>query len=541
MHLPSTLLPFLLAVGWLQAQAPLLSDGAEALRREELVWALAPSERPVSPTSPAEDHLRLTEAGAFGIDSSMPTLRVPLSEGLGLGTAQLGSGLMFHGSAKWGRLEAEATLLALRDPQGRALGRLHSGAISFITPGGWRLALEQTPLKWGYGPSGGHLFGTSAETFPRLGLQSRTFNPRVGEVSFGQWRFETFLGRVEGQRQVPVWQAGYAYDLAEVKARGGDLERPFLSGYRLVAEFGERVEFQFGWANMWGGTNPDGTNTMRGLSLGDYFLTALGSGNILKAEASGDPNHPSGTLNGTGPSNALAAAEIRFRLPELATWLEARGAYVYYARSGENLNWQWKDFFRNPLEAGWKDTKFIAQHFGKKVWVNDRWASVPSLMPPTQGLGFQILWPHWALGGEYRFTAPDDTNIATYYQTYEHGQFVSGHSRYGDALGLMFGGNLYTRVLTADWNPGDRASFRLMLTSATRAFRDEPNAWAAAHPGLWPPLNNTFFHAETSARFRLGNQVEAGLSYAFMKERHLHFADETQTGHNLLMSVSRKF
>ena len=133
MHLPSTLLPFLLAVGWLQAQAPLLSDGAEALRREELVWALAPSERPVSPTSPAEDHLRLTEAGAFGIDSSMPTLRVPLSEGLGLGTAQLGSGLMFHGSAKWGRLEAEATLLALRDPQGRALGRLHSGAISFIT------------------------------------------------------------------------------------------------------------------------------------------------------------------------------------------------------------------------------------------------------------------------------------------------------------------------------------------------------------------------------------------------------------------------
>ena len=48
-------------------------------------------------------------------------------------------------------------------------------------------------------------------------------------------------------------------------------------------------------------------------------------------------------------------------------------------------------------------------------------------------------------------------------------------------------------------------------------------------------------HAETSARFRLGNQVEAGLSYAFMKERHLHFAEETQTGHNLLMSVSRKF
>ena len=105
----------------------------------------------------------------------------------------------------------------------------------------------------------------------------------------------------------------------------------------------------------------------------------------------------------------------------------------------------------------------------------------------------------------------------------------------------MFGGNLFTRVITADWNPGDRASFRIMLTSATRAFRDEPKAWAAAHPGLWPPLTNSFFHAETSARFRFGDRVEAGLSYAFMKERHLHFADETQSGHNLLVSVSRKF
>lgn len=529
-----------LGAGWLRAQAPLLTDEAEALRRAEIQWAVLPSAGIDSESlRTGETPFKLVQAGVFVTDSSKPYLRVPLAQGLGLGTTMEGSGLMFHAISKRGWIEAEARVLAFRAPHGPTLGRLHTGFIAMVSPGGWRLALEQTPLKWGYGPLGGHLFGTSSQPFPRVSVRTPVVEPRFMDVSFGRWQAETFTGRLEADRKVPEWQSAYAHDLKMVAATGGDVRRPFLSGWRLKGEFSQRVELQFAWTSMWGGLNPNGTNRLQGLGWYDYFLASLGAENIVQAEADGNPDHPTGKVKSL--SNAIASAEIRFRSPELARLLNARGAYLYYGRSGENVNWQWKDFFRNPLKAAAKDLEFGFRHSVKAVWEYDRWASVPSLMPPTQALGLQVVWSAWTFGADYRDTAPRDSNILTYYQAYEHSTFISGHSRNGDSLGVMVGGNLVTRTMIVDWRPNSAVSGRVMLTWGTRAFRDDPVTWAARYPNLSTPLSNTFLHGELAARICLGHRLEAGLNLAILRERHLHFSDMSAIGHNLILSLAHRF
>lgn len=529
-----------LGTGWLSAQAPLLTDEAEALRRAEILWAIPPDMGfTTDPQEKSQGLFNLVQAGAFVADSSTPHLRVPLAQGLGLGTALEGGGLMFHIASRWGWIQTEARVLALRDPQGGTSGRLHTGSIALVSPGGWRMALEQTPLKWGYGPLGGHLFGTSSQPFPRASVHTPVVEPRFMGISFGRWQAETFTGRLEAGRNVPEWQSAYAHDLQIVAATGGDVQRPFLTGWRLKAEFSQRVELQLAWTSMWGGMNPNGTNRLQGLGWYDYFLASLGAENIVQAEADGNPDHPTGKIKSL--SNAIAIAEVRFRSPELARMLNARGAYFYYGRSGENVNWQWKDFFRNPLKAAGKDLEFGFRHSVKATWKYDRWASAPSLMPPTHALGVQVVWPAWSFGAEYRDTAPGDSNILTYYQVYEHSTFISGHSRYGDSLGIMFGGNLVTRTMTLDWEPASMVSGRVMLTWGTRAFRDDPVAWVARYPGLSTPLSNTFLHGELAVRVRLERGLEAGLNLGILRERHLHFTEENAIGHNLVFSLAHRF
>src|SRR5512133_4356716 len=104
---------------WLGAQAPLLTDEAEALRRAEIQWAISP-DMGITSNSPGmgEGLFKFVQAGVFVADSSTPHLRVPLAQGLGLGTALEGSGLMFHATSKCGWIEAEARVIAMRGLQG---------------------------------------------------------------------------------------------------------------------------------------------------------------------------------------------------------------------------------------------------------------------------------------------------------------------------------------------------------------------------------------------------------------------------------------
>ena len=273
MRLVAITFSLFLGACWLSAQAPLLTDEAEALRRAEIRWALSPDMGFTSyPPGMGDDLFKLVQAGVFVADSSTPQLRVPLAQGLGLGTALEGKGLMLHVTSKWGWIEAEARVLAIRGSQGETLGRLHTGSIALVSPGGWRIALEQTPLKWGYGPLGGHLFGTSSQPFPRASVHTPVVEPRFMDISFGRWQAETFTGRLETDRKVPEWQSAYAHDLQMVAATGGDVQRPFITGWRIKAEFSQRVELQLAWTSMWGGLNPNGTNRLQGLGWYRLFF-----------------------------------------------------------------------------------------------------------------------------------------------------------------------------------------------------------------------------------------------------------------------------
>ena len=264
------------------AQAPVLQDGAAALRRTRLDWTAGdpPQEPPGIPS------LELGWGGAEGGGS--PT---PLVGGEGLGTGTRGWGLGLQGRLVSGSWSASATVLGLREA-GRTSGLLQRAALAYQAESGWRVALEQTPLAWGSGLLGGDLLGDSARAFPRLSL-------RTPELPFlvGHWRFEAFAGELTQGSELPAWIADREARL-QAQASGLGLEKPSLWGALLRESFSPDLEASLGAVVLDGGRSAFG------------------------------PSAP------TVAARTETLVELRLRLPNLARSLGARGASLLLSRLG---------------------------------------------------------------------------------------------------------------------------------------------------------------------------------------------------------------
>jgi hypothetical protein len=257
------------------AQAPLLQDGARALRQARLDWTLG--EPPLPPST-----LPFLEVGLGGADAGgTPT---PLLGGEGFGPGSRGWGLGLQGRYAKGAWSLSATVLALRDG-GHTRGALPRAALAYQTESGWRAALEQAPFAWGAGLLGGDLLGDNARAFPRVSLAT----PEA-DLPLGRWRLEAFTGRLEREPAIPAWLPDQPSRLT-AQASGLNLRHPRLSGLFLRAALGPWFEAGFG--------------TLR---------------------LAGDSSAP--------PDSARSASlvEARVRVPAFARLLQARGASLQLSR-----------------------------------------------------------------------------------------------------------------------------------------------------------------------------------------------------------------
>jgi hypothetical protein len=264
------------------AQAPVLQDGAAALRRARLDWTAGdpPQEPPGIPS------LEVGWGGAEGGGS--PT---PLVDGEGLGTGTRGWGLGLQGRLVSGSWSASATVLGLREA-GRTSGLLQRATLAYQAESGWRVALEQSPLAWGSGLLGGDLLGDSARAFPRLTL-------RTPELPFpvGHWHVEAFAGELTQGSELPAWIPDRKARL-QAQASGLGLEKPNLWGILLRESFSPNLEASLGAVAMDGGRSASGTSAPAAAARTETMI------------------------------------ELRLRLPDLARSLHARGASLLLSRLG---------------------------------------------------------------------------------------------------------------------------------------------------------------------------------------------------------------
>ena len=274
-------LPCLLGLS-VQAQAPLLQDGAAALRQARLDWTLG--QAPQEPSS-----LPSFEVGWGGADSGGAYTPLVGGEGLGHGTRGWGLGVQGrYTSGGWG---FAATVLGLRD-QGRTAGILQRALVGFQFNSGGRILLEQSPLAWGSGLNGGPLLGDAARPFPRVTL---AFAPL--EIFKSLWRLEAFEGRLERTPTVPEWSPNRPARLA-AQAAGLGLQRPTVGGALMRVAFGTDLEVSLGALTLSGGQDAAGQTAPRQSNL------------------------------------SQSLAEFRLRLPALARLAGARGASVTASRVG---------------------------------------------------------------------------------------------------------------------------------------------------------------------------------------------------------------
>lgn len=505
----------------LQAQAPLVSDRAERLQEAWRAEAILRQE-PSKPQDASDLSVALL---SISRNSALPWM--PLIHGTGLGTVTLGQGLALHGAWVRGGWTVSAETTFLKDSEGGLTrGRLLAFSVVKQTAGGWRWGLEKAPFQWGYGLFGGHLMGDSHDPVPRLLLESPSADLSLFGVPLGAWKFETFLGQLEWDRRIPAWSSN-PQTVQAASLSGGDLRRPNLSGLRLRAAFGPDLDMNFGVVSRWGGVDTSGQNIMRGLSAWDYPLGYLGAETILVAETTGNAENPDGSqrFSPTGSfhniSNAVADVELRLRLPAAARWFGAEGLAVHLSRGASNVNWQWKDFLRDPFSAWGHDLRFVGQKLLRHQLSGSHpdslwgWAyaqGTPGLVHINDTVGVQWVFANWDLGLEladlHNQVYPDST-----YRVYSNGRFISGHSRYGDSLGQPLGGEVYHTGLNLGLHLPHGGRVRIQCLDAIRFFRDSPLTVTPFAPGV----DDHFVHLQVETQWSLGSGRIGG---SLAAERH---------------------
>jgi hypothetical protein len=541
LHLPLIrIVPCLLALG-LRAQAPLVSDTTEALHAQWLSEAIS-RETPVFPKDRTE-----MAVGLLSVSREAASPWMPLIHGDGLGTVTLGQGIVVKGTWIHDGWEISAMGTGLKDfDDHMTRGRLLEFSLVKHTESGWRWGLEKKPFQWGYGLFGGYMIGDSNDPVPRLVLESPSAELHLFGVPLGTWGFETFLGQLEWNRQIPAWISD-PQQVQQALETQGDIRRPNLSGVRLRAAFGPFLDMNFGVVSRWGGVDAKGQNIMSGLSWWDYPVGYLGAENIITTEASGNAQNPNPgqrfveSSDYHNISNAVADVELRIRFPEMAAgWFGANGMAMYLSRGANEVTWQWKDFLKHPFSAWSHDLRFVSHDLSHLELAGSSpdslwgWAYAegsPGLVHINDTVGVQWVYDSWDLGLELSDLHNQPYPASTFY-TYGNSKFISGHSRYGDSLGQPLGGEVYQQGFNLGTKLPHQGHLRLQVLDAIRFDRDSP----LTSPDYVPGADDHFYHAQVDAQWTLPF-ARIGGSFAF---EH-HEADQFIPGNrrsNWILSLS---
>lgn len=445
---------------------------------------------------------------------------------LGMGNALKGVGLHLEGGVQWQDWDFALQGMAIRDPQGQSYLSIYRGHITHRSKKGWIASLEQEPLVWGYGLNGGYLLGESARPFPRLRVESPMTHLQWGNIHFGTWGFQAFMGRLEKDRvlsdsiQDPAYRKTILSD---------DPSAPIFNGYRVQAVFADVMEFYVNYTNLWGGTR-QGKSMTDGYNLGEYLTAMFGLKDQL-AEGSvnfSDPNRPDPTYknDARSASNIDLGARLRIRFLEKA--LGAKAVHAYISRGSKNVWWPIDVFRRKPIYYLGKDIEKDGRNIFSGgyswFWNEKERVSVPNLVAPNDTVGLLIAWPDFRLGLEYS----DITNRAsTGIKPFVNGIYVSGFYSYGDPLGNTIGGEAQTFTVRLDVDPSARFATSTWLHVGHRPFRDELSLWISEHPGA-NPVKNRFVGLQQTFRWKFSPETTAGFGASWQRQSAADYVEGRQ-------------
>lgn len=418
-------------------------------------------------------------------------------DSLGLGNALTGQGT--HLEAGWSgtRWDVAGQIDAWRDADGQSRFILQRFHLAHTSSGGWRTALEQEPLVWGYGLNGGYVLGEAARPFPRFRVESPFREIRVFGVPLGTWKGQIFLGQVEGHKVVGESSQDSSYRNRAVAAEG-DPQRPFLSGIRLESQLGENTELYLNYINLFGG-NVLGKSLTEGYQTRHWVASFFGLKDSY-AEGGQDFTAAPGSFNplSTGRVKSASSSDVgvRVRLSPFERLLGAEDVRFYVSRGAKAVNTRTQILlhrpgyaFRQDIKRDWRSLR----HQPAYPWNQSARFVLPTSPVPNDAVGLVARWSKFRLGIEYLDTAnsilnPTDPSRKNH-RTFEHDIYVSGFYQEGDPLGNATGGEARTITIRAemDWNP--RWATRTWLLWGDRPFRDELAFWQEDHPGATPVRN----------------------------------------------------
>ncbi len=440
----------------------------------------------------------------------------PLVDSLGMGNGYIGSGVSAEAGANLGRWSFAIQGLANTDRQGRSrftVMRSHA----LYRSGGWTAGFEQEPLVWGYGLMGGYLLGEAARPVPKLRVETPYWHLSLGKWSLGEWGFQWFTGRLEGDRSIPE-NSQMPRSIARDMADNGNPQSPFFSGWRTQARSRNgKVEFYLNWTVLWGGTL-NGRSTTQGYNLGEYLTAITGTKDAL-AESGvdfSDPNHPQVIPVNRARSSTNFDMGMRFRADWLARLASSDKAWAYVSRGSKGVLLQWKLLARRPFHYLGKEVEHDLRDLGhlspSRFWNRKDSYVAPNLIAPNDTIGILLEWPGVRLGLERHVTA---NHPGISYRSFVNGLYPSGFYTYGDPLGEALGGEARTTVAKLELDLGPRLSTSTWALAGVRPFRDDQDLWAADHPGL-APTSDAFHGLQQDIAWKIDRAatLRAGASWA---------------------------
>ncbi len=441
----------------------------------------------------------------------------PLVDSLGMGNGLAGTGFHLEGGLRNGRLDVAAEVLGVRDPSGRASLTLFRGHVWWRGRSGWQGGFEEEPLVWGYGLKGGYVLGEAARPVPKLRIASPMAHLGIGRVSLGTWGFQTFLGKLENGRILSQSVQDRSLRIRTIQS-SGDPQAPWLSGFRVQAEFGKLTEFYANYINLFAGSLR-GRGMTGGYGLGDYATAVFGLKDAL-AESNidfTDPNHPQGAY----VNNALSASEadigVRVRVPFLERALGARDARLYCSRGSKGVTMTYGLFFKRPFY--WlakdmeRDLRDLARGRVGDFWNQNQRKAVPNLVVPNDTFGLLVAWEDLRLGFEYQDTV---NTAALGHKAFLSSNYPTGFYRYGDPLGTALGGETRNVTVRLEAACGHGVTGTAWLLAGERPFRDDPTLWGQDHPGAQPGTDR-FVGAQGAVGLDLGGGRTLDLGASWLR------------------------
>ncbi|WP_243303411.1 capsule assembly Wzi family protein [Geothrix oryzisoli] len=453
-------------------------------------------------------------------------------DSLGLGNALTGQGT--HLEAGWSgtRWDMAGQVNAWRDAEGQSRLIIQRFHFAYTSKGGWRTALEQEPLVWGYGLNGGYVLGEAARPFPRFRVETPFKDIRVFGMPLGTWKGQIFLGQVEGHKVVGEASQDPSFRKRAI-ADLGDPQRPFLSGLRLESQLGESTELYLNYINLFGGS-VQGKSLTDGYQARHWIASFFG---LKDSYAEGDvdfnagPGSFSPLSTGRVKSASTSDVGIRVRLSPFERLFGAEDVRFYVSRGAKAVNTRTQILLHRPgyalsqdLERDWKSF----WHAPAYPWNQRARYVLPTSPVPNDAVGLLVRWHRMRLGIEYLDSAnsllnPDNPGMSNH-RSFEHGSYLSGFYLEGDPLGNATAGEARTVTLRAevDWTP--RWATRTWLLWGDRPFRepdhridpanpDDLADWFQDHPGA-TPVRNRFLGLQQLVEWRPDPvlRVQAGVS-----------------------------